>query len=50
MKFTEKDFTLENYGKYKQILENFRADFELKCSLRELDWYLWGLGKLEKTR
>ena len=47
-KFTNKDFTLENYGKYKQILEHFRADFALKCSLRELDSYLWELGKLEK--
>lgn len=25
--FKNKDFGLENYGKYKQILENFRADF-----------------------
>ena len=46
--FKDKDFKLENYGKYKQILENFRADFALGCSLRELDWYLWKLGKLEK--
>ena len=46
--FIEKDFTLENYGKYKQILENFRDDFALKCSLREVDWYLWQLGKLGK--
>lgn len=37
---------LENYGKYKQILENFRADFKLGCSLRDLDWYLWEMGKL----
>ena len=25
--FKNKDFEFENYGKYKQILENFRADF-----------------------
>ena len=44
--FTDKDFALQNYGKYKQILENFKEDFKLNCSLRELDWYLWKLGKV----
>ena len=45
-KFGDKD--LENYAKYKEILENFRKFFGLKCGLREIDWYLWRLGKLEQ--
>ena len=47
-KFTEKDFTLENYPKYKEILQTFSREFGLGENLRELDWYLWKLGKLEK--
>ena len=47
-KFGDKD--LENYTKYKEILECFREVFELKCSLREIDWYLWRLGKLEQKK
>lgn len=43
--FSDKD--LNNYATYKEILEIFRKRFELQCSFRELDWYLWRLGKLE---
>ena len=45
--FSSKDFDLENYSKYVEILDNFRKKFGLNCSFRELDWYLWRLGKLE---
>ena len=45
-KFTERDFGLENYKKFKQILESFRDDFKLDCLLRNVDWYLWKMGKL----
>ena len=44
--FSDKD--LGNYATYKEILEQFRRHFKLKCSFRELDWYLWKMGKLEK--
>lgn len=43
--FDNKD--LENYATYKEILDSFRKTFGLKCKFRELDWYLWRLGKLE---
>lgn len=51
-KFSEKfgDKDLENYAKYKEILECFRKFFGLQCSLREIDWYLWRLGKLEAKK
>lgn len=45
-KFTERDFKLENYKKFKRILESFRDVFKLDCSLRNVDWYLWKMGKL----
>ena len=46
-KFSKKD--LKDYKKYKEILEKFREFFGLKkCSFREIDRYLWRLGKLEQ--
>ena len=38
----------ENYSKYKEILEKFRAEFKLECDFKTLDKYLWRLGKLER--
>ena len=37
---------LENYGKFRGILLQFIADFKLGCLLRDVDWYLWKMGKL----
>ena len=46
-RFSKKD--LKDYKKYKEILEKFRGFFELKkCSFRDIDRYLWRLGKLEQ--
>lgn len=46
-KFSKKD--LKDYKKYKEILEGFREFFGLKkCSFRDIDRYLWRLGKLEQ--
>lgn len=46
-KFSKKD--LKDYKKYKEILEKFREFFGLKkCSFRDIDRYLWRLGKLEQ--
>lgn len=46
-KFSKKD--LKDYKKYKEILERFREFFGLKeCSFRDIDRYLWRLGKLEQ--
>ena len=39
-------YGVENYGKFRDILRQFIADFELDCSLRELDSYFWKMGKL----
>ena len=39
-------YGVENYGKFRDILRQFIADFELECSLRELDSYFWKMGKL----
>ena len=38
----------ENYAKYKEVLEKFRAEFSLECDFKTLDKYLWRLGKLER--
>ncbi len=46
--FGDEDLTLESYPKYKEILRLFIEEFELDCSFRDLDLYLWKLGKLEK--
>lgn len=42
---------LKNYATFKQILLDFKAYYRLDCTLRELDTYLWLLGKefLSKT-
>ena len=45
-KFSKKDF--KDYKKYKEILEKFREFFGLECSFRDIDRYLWRLGKLEQ--
>lgn len=46
-RFSKKD--LKDYKKYKEILEKFREFFGLKeCSFRDIDRYLWRLGKLEQ--
>lgn len=45
-KFSKKD--LKDYKKYKEILEKFREFFGLECSFRDIDRYLWRLGKLEQ--
>lgn len=46
-KFSKKD--LKDYKKYKEILEKFRGFFGLdKCSFRDIDRYLWRLGKLKQ--
>ena len=39
-------YGVENYGKFRGILLQFIADFELDCSLRQLDSYFWKMGKL----
>ena len=39
-------YGVENYGKFRDILRQFIADFKLDCSLRELDSYFWKMGKL----
>ena len=39
-------YGVENYGKFREILRQFIADFELNCSLREPDSYFWKMGKL----
>lgn len=46
--FSDDDFKLENYPKYVEILDKFRKRFTLNCTFRELDLYLWKMGKLEK--
>lgn len=46
--FSDDDFELENYPKYVEILDKFRKRFTLNCTFRELDLYLWKMGKLEK--
>lgn len=46
--FSDDDWTLESYPKYREILRLFIEKFELDCSFRDLDLYLWKLGKLEK--
>lgn len=46
-KFTKLGIDTSDYSQFKQILEEFRAFYKLKCSLRELDWYLWKLGKMD---
>lgn len=46
--FSDDDLTLESYPRYIEILRLFIEKFELDCSFRDLDLYLWKLGKLEK--
>lgn len=36
---------LKNYATFKQVLLDFKAYYRLDCTLRELDTYLWLLGK-----
>ncbi len=47
-KFSENGLKKGSYANYKAILEQFRDKFELGCKFRDLDWYLWRLGKLER--
>ena len=45
--FIESDLKkVENYEKFKQILENFIDDFQLNCNLEDLDRYFWRMSKL----
>ena len=46
--FSDDDWTLESYPRYREILRLFIEKFELDCSFRDMDLYLWKLGKLEK--
>lgn len=46
--FSDDDWVLESYPRYREILRLFIEKFELDCSFRDLDLYLWKLGKLEK--
>ena len=43
-KFTKKD-DLKEYPNFKNILFDFRKHYELDCNLKELDRYLWQLGR-----
>ena len=36
---------LKKYAEFKRILGDFKAFYNLKCTLKELDRYLWQLGK-----
>lgn len=36
---------LKNYPKFKQILVKFQQHYGIECSVRDLDRYLWLLGK-----
>lgn len=49
-KFTKSKISTQNYANFRQILVEFRDFYELKCSLRELDWYLWTLGKIKGVK
>jgi hypothetical protein len=42
--FKKKD--LKEYSKYIEILKKFISFYELECSLKELDKYLWQAGKI----
>lgn len=42
--FTKKE-DLKEYPKFKNILLDFRVYYELDCNLKELDRYLWQLGR-----
>lgn len=42
--FTKKE-DLKEYSNFKSILFGFRNHYELKCNLKELDRYLWQLGR-----
>lgn len=46
-KFTKLGIDTSDYSQFKQILVEFRAFYKLECSLREIDWYLWKLGKMD---
>lgn len=46
--FSDDNWTLESYPRYREILCLFIEKFELDCSFRDLDLYLWKLGKLER--
>ena len=36
---------LKSYEKFKNILDKFKSSYKLKCDLKELDRYLWQLGR-----
>ena len=42
-RFTAKD--LKNYPKFIEIIESLKKRYELTCSYKELDHYLWFAGK-----
>lgn len=42
--FTKKE-DLKEYSNFKSILFDFRVYYELDCNLKELDRYLWQLGR-----
>lgn len=43
--FNFKNDDLNNYRKFIEILENFKKEHELEYSFKELDMYLFQLGK-----
>ena len=42
--FTKKE-DLKEYSNFKNILLDFRVYYKLDCNLKELDRYLWQLGR-----
>lgn len=42
--FTKKEY-LKEYSNFKNILLDFRVYYKLDCNLKELDRYLWQLGR-----
>ena len=42
--FTKKDYLKES-PKFKKVLFDFRKHYQLNCNLKELDRYLWQLGR-----
>ena len=48
-KFTKKE-DLKEYSKFKNILIDFSKHYKLDCNLKELDRYLWQLGREYFTR
>ena len=47
--FTKKE-DLKEYSKFKKVLVDFRIHYKLDCNLKELDRYLWQLGREYFTR